>query len=234
MSVALLLFFLFPFVLVIWAQRRLTRAYARAAAVGSRNGCTGHAAVQMILRAARIRDVELVVVGGTLTDYYDPNRRRLALSLANYRGAHLAALAIAAHEAGHAIQQRLGSGLIDFRQVIAVVAQVGAPLGYVLAACGFVGDSMPLVLAGATTLGVVAAIQLYTLPIELDASRRAMAALLQLGIISRAELPAVRSLLSAALVVYLASLVSFVAPLVDLFVRCFDSRRSAYAQLQTR
>lgn len=224
MSVALLLLFLFPFVLVIWAQRRLTRAYARAAAIASRSGCTGRDAALRILRAARIRDVEIVAIGGTLTDYFDPSRRRLALSLSNYRGGHLAALAISAHEAGHAIQQRLGSGLIDFRRGIAVAAQIGAPLGYALAAIGFVFGSLPLLLAGAAALGVVAAIQLATLPIELDASQRAIRALLELGIISRAELPAVRSLLSAALIVYLAAFASFVAPLADLVFRCFDSR----------
>jgi len=225
MSAALLLLFLFPFLLVVWAQRRLTRAYARAAAITSRTGCTGHYAATLILRAARLRDIEIVAVGGNLTDYYDPTRRRLALSLANYRGTHLAALAISAHEAGHAIQQGIGSGLIDFRQGIALVARIGAPLGYVLAAIGLVVGSSPLVIAGAVALGIVATVQLATLPVELDASQRAMKALLQLGIISRAELPAVRSLLSAALVVYLSAMASFVAPLVELVFRCFDFRR---------
>ncbi len=225
MSAALLLLFLFPVLLVVWAQRRLTRAYARAAAITGCTGCTGRDAALMILRAARIRDIQIGAVGGTLTDYYDPTRRRLALSLANYRGTHLAALAISAHEAGHAIQQRLGSGLIDFRQGIARVAQLGAPLGYVLAGLGYVLGSVPLLLAGAAALGAVAAVQLATLPIELDASQRAMQALLQLGIIFPAELPAVRSLLSAALVVYVAAFASFLAPLVDLMFRCFDFRR---------
>lgn len=234
MSVLWLLVFLLPFLLVLWAQRRLSRAYARAAVVVSRSGLAGRQAAALILHAARIRDVRIVEVHGTLTDYYDPKSRTLALSRPNFAGSNLAALAIAAHEAGHAVQQRVGSGLIDFRQFYVVVAQLGAPLAYVLAGVGLATGMAPVLMTSVALLAIVGSVQLATLPIELDASQRAMNALLELGIITRAELPAVRSLLSAALVVYLASFVSFVAPLVDLIVRCFDSPRPVYAKLKTR
>lgn len=110
-----LLLILAPMLFGLWAQSKIRRAYSKNVRIQSRGRITGYEAAQAVMRSAGINDVEIVQVPGELTDHYDPSKKRLALSEHNYRGTSLAALGVAAHEAGHAIQHKVGYSMMTVR-----------------------------------------------------------------------------------------------------------------------
>ncbi|MBM4221837.1 MAG: zinc metallopeptidase, partial [Gammaproteobacteria bacterium] len=173
-----------------------------------------------VMQSAGISDVEIVEVEGELTDHYDPTHRRLALSSQNYHGTSLAALGVAAHEAGHAIQHKVGYAMMGFRQTLAPATQIAASVaniviivGIVLISSAFGGMMLKL---GAVALGMICLFQLVTLPVEFDASRRAKAQLVGLGILERDEMPGVNETLDAAALTYIAAFVASLGSLLHI------------------
>ena len=160
---------------------------------------------------------------GKLTDHYDPVNKRLALSEHNFHGTSLAALGVAAHEAGHAIQHKVGYSMMQVRQTMVPAVQFAAPIAYMLTGFGFYllaymsGGGM-IMWIGIAALAVLTLFQLVTLPVEFDASRRAKAQLVTLGILGRDEMKGVDQTLNAAALTYVAAFVSSLGNLLYLFL----------------
>ena len=218
-----------PMLFGLYAQYRVSSAYNKNTQIPSRGRITGREAAQAVMESAGIHDVEIVRVEGELTDHFDPSERRLALSEHNYDGTSLAALGVAAHEAGHAIQQKVGYSLMNFRQVLVPATQISSGasqlliiLGIVLGARGLGGIFLTL---GAVALTVICLFQLVTLPVEFDASNRAKAQLVKLGILDQDEMPGVNETLDAAALTYVAAFVASLGSLIHILLILNGSRR---------
>lgn len=218
-----------PFLFGLYAQAKIRSAYAKNVRLASRGGITGREAAEAVMRAAGIRDVEIVQVPGQLTDHYDPRHKRLALSELNYRGTSLAALGVAAHEAGHAIQHKVGYSMMGVRQTLAPATQIAAGIsnfaiiaGILLLSTSF-GYNM--LLLGAVALGMIVLFHLVTLPVEFDASRRAKQQLVTLGILDRDEMKGVNETLNAAALTYVAAFVAALGSLLHILLIIANSRR---------
>lgn len=216
-----LLLILVPILLGLYAQMKVTSAYHKNKEIGSRSRITGREAAEAVMQTAGIHDVEIVEVQGMLTDHYDPVNKRLALSPPNYRGDSLAALGIAAHEAGHAIQHKQGYAMMKVRQTIAPAVQIAAPVSYfIFTMAFFLGGALikALLPFAIAALVVMVIFQLVTLPVEFDASRRAKKQLVALGILGREEMVGVDETLDAAALTYVAAFVDSLGKLLYLLL----------------
>jgi Zn-dependent membrane protease YugP len=219
-----------PILLGFYAQMRVKSAYEKNARIPSRGHITGAEAAEAVMRHAGITDVEIVEVEGQLTDHFDPIHKRLALSTGNYHGTSLAALGVSAHEAGHAIQQKVGYAMMNVRQAVMPAVQIAAPVAYFVTGFGifllgsvFGGLMLKL---GIAALLVMTVFQLVTLPVEFDASRRAKVELAGLGIIDQDEAPGVAETLDAAALTYVAAFISSLGTLLYLLALLNGGRRS--------
>ena len=201
-------------VLSLGAQAWVKAATARWDRVPIGRGLTGADVAQAILQARGIHNVRIEQVGGFLSDHYDPTSRTLRLSPGNYSGRSVTAAGIAAHEVGHAIQHHDGYALMSLRQKMVPVANIGTNLGVWMVILGAM-----LNISGLATLGVAlfagfVAFTVVTLPVEIDASRRARAALLSTRLINEQEARGVTQVLTAAAATYLAAAVSAILQLL--------------------
>lgn len=202
------------FVLSMGAQFWVKSAVKRWQQVAIGRGMTGRDVALRILQAENIQGVQVEMVGGVLSDHYDPSSRTLRLSPDIYNGRSVAAAGIAAHEVGHAIQHKQGYAFMKFRQTMVPVANIGTNLGMLLVMAGlFIGVS------GLATLGVLlfsgfVLFTLVTLPVEFDASARAKATLARHGIITAEEARGVNQVLTAAAATYVAAAVTAVLQLL--------------------
>jgi Zn-dependent membrane protease YugP len=217
-----------PMLFGLYAQMRVMSAYNKNVQIPSRGRITGREAAAAVMAKAGIHDVEIVRVEGQLTDHYDPMNKRLALSEHNYDGTSLAALGVAAHEAGHAIQHKVGYSMMKVRQTLVPAVQIAQPISSWVVMAGillisFAGKSAggfgwTLVELGAIAMAVLCLFQLVTLPVEFDASRRAKAELVGLGIIDRDEMDGVKETLDAAALTYIAGFVAALGSLLHLLM----------------
>ena len=199
------LLFLAPgLLLALWAQWRVSSAYHRASQVPASTGYSGAETAGEILRESG-GGVAIEVVPGQLTDHYDPGEKVLRLSPDVYRGRNLAALGIAAHEAGHAIQDAKKYPLLGLRNGLVPLANFGGSVGWLMIAAGLVMALSGLVYAGIAVFSLTVLFQLVNLPVELDASRRAKAELVANGLIAPAEGREVARVLNAAALTYVAA-----------------------------
>lgn len=199
-----------PILVGLWAQMKVKSAYSKYVQVPSRGRITGREAAAAVMESAGIYDVEIVQCHGTLTDHYDPSHKRLALSEQNYRGTSLAALGVAAHEAGHAIQHKQEYAPLKTRMALVPITGFASQLLPVVMFGGFFfGGFGPVLLnLGILVYLVLTVFQLVTLPVEFDASKRAKAQLVGLGIVDRDEMEGVTKTLDAAAYTYVAAFVS--------------------------
>ena len=205
----LLVIFMIP--VSLYAQFRVSSAYNKNAQIRSRGGITGREAAEAVMNRAGITDVTIEMTGGHLTDHYDPINKRLVLSEENYRGTSLAALGVAAHEAGHAIQHKVGYSMLHFRMALVPATNFVSRVVPMVLLVGFFfarGLSGPLLDVAIMCYAVITLFQLVTLPVEFDASRRAKVQLVELGILDRDEMPGVNETLDAAALTYVAAFVS--------------------------
>jgi len=212
--------------LAAYAQWSVKGAVKKQRLVPSRAGLTGREVAEFVLRSGQVEGVLVEAAPpGELTDHYDPSARALRLSEAVYHGRDLAALGIAAHEAGHALQHRDRSTWLWMRGVAVPLAQWGGRLGFPFALLGASMRSLPLIGVGLALFGGVVFFQLLTLPVELDASKRAIRALRGSGLVETIEEEkGVRSVLSSAALTYVAAAVSSIAGLAQLVLRVFARR----------
>lgn len=210
-----LFYLILPMILGIWAQARVTSAFRRYSQVRASSGLTGAETAREILDAAQIHDVDVVQINGMLGDNYDPAHKRLCLSTETYSSPSVAAVGIAAHETGHAIQHARAYAPLQWRMTIVPVTQIASQVLPFVIIGGFFFGILGLIKIGILCYAVFAVFQLLTLPVEYDASRRAKIVLGQLGIVQPgAEAAGVNAVLDAAALTYVAA---FVAALGNLF-----------------
>jgi Zn-dependent membrane protease YugP len=203
------LFALPGLLLGIWAQIRLSSAYGKYSRVSVESGQTGAEAAREILDRAGLHQVPVEEVPGHLSDHYDPARRALFLSEGNFHGRTVAAVGVAAHEAGHALQHQAAYGLFNLRMALVPVTQFAsmAYMGIFFAGVFFhmLNIMLPIIIG---IFAVMTLFQLVTLPVEYDASRRAKEQLFRLGLVHEGERAGVSKVLNAAALTYVAALVS--------------------------
>jgi uncharacterized protein len=195
----------------LYAQFRVSSVYGRNSQILSRGGITGREAAEAVMARAGITDVTIEQTDGHLTDHYDPINKQLVLSAENYQGTSLAALGVATHEAGHAIQHKIGYSMLHFRMALVPATNfVSRALPVVMLAGFFLARGLTGMLLDVAIIcyAVITLFQLVTLPVEFDASRRAKAQLVELGILDRDEMPGVNETLDAAALTYVAAFVS--------------------------
>lgn len=214
-----LVFILPGLALSMWASARTRSTFSNYSQVRTARGLTGAQAAREVLAQAGITDVQVDSARGLLTDHYNPLTKRLALSEGVYDSASVAAVGVAAHEAGHAIQHAHRYSPLWLRSALVPTANIGSTLGYTVMLAGLMFASSRAVLIGALLFSTVIAFQLVTLPVEYDASARAKALLVQHGIVSPAEREGVDRVLDAAALTYVAAAVSSLATLAYFLVR---------------
>jgi Zn-dependent membrane protease YugP len=213
---------IFVFAFSIYAQVRVSSAYSKNLKIPSRGGITGREAAEAVMARAGIDDVEITETPGHLTDHYDPMHRTLVLSSENYRGTSLAAVGVAAHEAGHALQHKEGFRMLEFRMALVPTTRIVAGVIPFLIIASFVltrGLTGVILDLAIVAFAVLTLFQLVTLPVEYDASRRAKAQLVSLGILDSDEMGGVNEVLNAAALTYLAAFMSALIQLLSLLSR---------------
>lgn len=199
----------------LWAQSKVKSNFAHYSQVRAHNGSSGGEVATQILRSAGIHDVEIRVQKGQLNDHYDPIRKRLVLSDQNYHGTSISAIAVAAHECGHALQHQQSYGPLKFRMAsVGITSFANGMLTWIMVGSLFLGlipfaIALPLL---ALCWGVIMAFNLVTLPVEFDASRRAKVVLNQMGFTSTVtEDEGVTKVLNAAAFTYVAAFITSMA-----------------------
>ena len=210
----------------IWAQIKLRHAYGKYSRVPVESGMTGAEAARAILDQAGLYDMPVEEFPGRLTDHYDPTRRALFLSPDNFQGRTVAAVGVAAHEAGHALQHQAAYGLFNVRMALVPVTQFANSafigiffLGVIF---GMMKIALFIIIAAFT---VITLFHLVTLPVEYDASRRAKEQLFRLGLVHEDERTGVSKVLDAAALTYVAALISSAMTLLYYILRAQGSRR---------
>ncbi len=214
-----------PFLLLsMWAQSKVSSTYSKYSTVMSRSGLTAEIAVRKILDSNGLFNVSITRVSGHLTDHFDPRNNTIALSDSVYGSNSIAAIGVAAHEAGHAVQHAEGYAPIKLRSVLVPVANFGSKLCMPLVLIGILAAFYPLTYAGIALFGLTTLFQLVTLPTELDASKRAIKAL-DGAYMSDEEIKGTKKVLTAAAMTYLAALFVSLASLLRLIVIVGGRRR---------
>ena len=212
--------FLAPGLLLsIWASFKVKSTFRRYSQVAARSGISGAEAAASLLREKGIHDVTIEPVQGFLSDHYDPWAKVLRLSPDVYHGRTLAALGVAAHEAGHAIQHATGYGPLKFRSWVVKPAQIGSNLGGFLCAIGIAMASTQMVWAGVVLFSAFVVFTLITLPVEFNASSRAVSVLADSRMIGRDEMEGTRAVLNAAALTYVAAAISAITQLLYFLFR---------------
>lgn len=204
-----LLVFGVTLILSLWAQAKVKWAYARNAQIATRRGMTGAELARWMMRQENIDDVDLEPIGGELTDHYDPQAKVVRLSQGVYNSQSIAALGIAAHEVGHVIQHAHGYAPMQLRSFVYPIANIGSKLSMPLILAGLFIAQMPYLLwAGVYLFAASTAFTVVTLPVEFNASSRALRALQQGGMMDEDELRGAKQVLDAAALTYVAAAVS--------------------------
>ena len=209
----------------LWAQMKLHSAYAKYTEVPVDSGMTGAEAARHILDQAGLTDMPVKEIDGHLSDHFDPEKKALFLSSENYNGRSIAAVGVAAHESGHALQQQSGYGLFKLRMALVPVTQIAsyAWMGIMLAGI-FLHAFHGLLFIAVAIFSVLTLFQLVTLPVEYDASARAKEQLFRLGLVRETEREGVSQVLDAAALTYVAALVGSVLQLVYYLSAASDDR----------
>ena len=200
------------------ASAKLRSTFAVYKKVRSHSGITGAEAAQRILRAAGITDVQVVPIRGSLTDHYDPRTKTVSLSEDIYGRNSLAAVGVAAHECGHAIQDAINYAPLNIRSAIVPVANLGSSLSWPIFLAGLIFSMRSLLMLGIILFSLAVLFQLVTLPVEFNASSRALRLLESTGILSTEENLGARRVLTAAALTYVAALASSILQLLRLII----------------
>ena len=212
-------------ILGLWAQGRVKKAYAEYSKVGTARGLAAEDVVRDLLSHQGVTSIAITPVSGSLTDHFDPQTDTLRLSQGVYGSSSVAAVGIAAHEAGHALQKMENYPLLNLRTVAVPVVNIGSRLAWPIFFVGMLASFQPLMTAGIALFALVVLFTLVTLPVELDASRRASLMLAGSGYFTTAELDGVRKVLNAAVLTYVASFISALMQLLRLVLLANRRRR---------
>lgn len=213
-----IVYFLVLLLLPLYAQRKVMKTYKRYAEVRSTSGMSGAEVARTILDSNGLSDVRVVETSGVLSDHYDPRNKTVALSSQNYHNASVAGTAVAAHECGHAIQHKEAYAFLTFRSKLVPAANISSNASWIFIMIGMLGSMRPLLLLGIILLAVGVLFQLVTLPVEFDASKRALNQVVSLGIIRNEEESHAKKVLSAAALTYVAAAATAVMELARLLL----------------
>ncbi|MBR0164772.1 MAG: zinc metallopeptidase [Lachnospiraceae bacterium] len=201
------------------ASARVNSAYQKYAKVRAMSGMTGAEVAERILQQNGITDIQIVRVAGNLTDHFSARDKRVALSESTYDSASVAAIAVAAHECGHVCQNAFGYVPYNIRTALVPAANIGSQLGLPIVIIGLIIGRFPaIVTAGILIFSIAVLFQIVTLPVEWDASRRALVMLEQYGILGQEEKQSAKKVLSAAALTYVAAAASSVLQLMRLIL----------------
>lgn len=212
-------------IFTFWAQMAVQSAYAKYSRVRNAHGMTGADAARRILDANGLYDVKIEMIPGEMTDHYDPRANVIRLSQGTHSVATVAAVGIAAHEAGHAVQHAVGYHGVRIRTAILPVCRIGSVAAMPLFLIGLLLATDALMLAGIIAYSLVTLFQLVTLPVEFNASHRAIAALEGSGYLSGADIKGARHVLRAAAMTYVAALATSLLTLLRLLILASGRRR---------
>lgn len=213
------------FLFGLYAQMKVSSTFSKYQSVQSSRGVTGAQAARRILDDNGLYDVAVVKISGNLTDNFNPKTRTVSLSGSVYGSTSVAAIGVAAHECGHAVQHATGYTPIKIRSALVPVTNFGSSAGFVILLVGMLFGSYPIAMLGVLLYSLMAVFQAVTLPVEFNASKRALATLEASGMLVGEELKMSRSVLSAAAMTYVAALVSSLATILRLLLIVGSSRR---------
>lgn len=221
------LFLVLPaFLFALYAQFRVKSTFNKYRKLPNRNGFTGADVARAILDKNGLRDVSVQRVSGELTDHYDPRTKVVRLSQTVYGSTSVAALGVAAHETGHALQHKLKYAPLALRSTLVPAANIGSTAGPYMAIFGIIFQLNPLIYIGIILYAAAVAFYLVTLPVEFNASTRAIASLENMGILTWDEAEPAKKVLRAAALTYVASAAVAMANLFRLILLAGDRRRN--------
>lgn len=206
------------FIFAAYCQIKVKNSFSKYSRMLNRQGLTGADAAYRLLMLNGITDVKIKQISGSLTDYYDPKMKEICLSQDVFASRSVAAIGVACHEAGHACQHAMGYAPLKIRNAVIPVTRIGSYLGVPLALIGMFIYSDPLIYAGLILYAAVAFFQLVTLPVEFNASKRALQTIESNGFLDCEEYNGAKKVLTAAALTYVAALASAVATLLRLFI----------------
>ncbi|WP_211270328.1 zinc metallopeptidase [Caryophanon tenue] len=213
-----IVYFLLILLLPLYAQWKVKSTYKKYSEVYSTSGKTGEQVAREMLDANGLYDVRVVPTQGVLSDHYNPATKTVALSESNYYGTSVAGTAVAAHEVGHAIQHAESYAMLTLRSKLVPVANISSNASWIFILIGIIATSSNLLLLGIILMAAGVVFQLVTLPVEFDASSRAMNQISSMGIINNEEYPQARRVLNAAAMTYVAAAAVAVLELVRLIL----------------
>ncbi|MCT2345334.1 zinc metallopeptidase [Bacillales bacterium AN1005] len=200
-----IIYFIIILIIPLWAQMRVSGAYKKYSKVAASSNMTGREVARRILDSNGLYDVSIEETRGVLSDHYDPRSKVVRLSTNNYHGHSVAACAIAAHEVGHAIQDQQEYAFLRFRHTLVPVANIGSNFSWILILIGMLLGASNFVLLGIIFMAAAVLFQFVTLPVEFNASNRAMDEVVALGIIRNDEEKETKKVLNAAALTYVAA-----------------------------
>jgi len=202
----------------LWAQARVKSAFAQYSKIHTQRGLPSQELVRQLLYRQGIVDISISPVQGILSDHYDSSSNTLRLSQGVYGSDSVAAVGVAAHEAGHALQKEQGYGPLALRSLMVPAVNIGSQLAWPIFMAGIIFSFRPLMYVGIAVFAAVVLFSLITLPVEFDASRRANQMLSESGYFTTEELNGVRAVLNAAALTYVASFISSLMQLLRLIL----------------
>jgi Zn-dependent membrane protease YugP len=205
-------------ILAIWAQMRVSSTYKKYSQISSARGTTGVDTAKFLLQHNGLADVKVEAVEGKLSDHYDPRSKTVRLSVDNYKGRSLSAIAVAAHEVGHAIQDRRGYVPLKIRASMLPATNLGSWAAFPLFIIGFLFNTPLLMDIGIVLFAAVVIFHFITLPVEFNASHRALAQLSSNGMLVQQELSGAKRVLNAAALTYVAATAVAVLHLIRLII----------------
>src|ERR1700742_4833645 len=207
-----------PLLFGLWAQLKVKRTFAKYSQVAPRNGMSGADAAAAVLRSSGLPNLSIRAVPGHLTDHYDPRNRTLNLSAHGAAAPSLPALGLPAHDPANAVQHARRYLPMRIRQTLVPAATIGQSLWFIPVVLGLVMGLTGLVRIGLVLFAVIVVFQLVTLPVEFDASKRALVALEGQGLLAADEVPGARAGLNAAALTYVAALAASIGQLIYFFL----------------
>jgi Zn-dependent membrane protease YugP len=220
------LLMMLPVLLIsLYAQWKVNSSFKKYSKVRNQRYLTGAQAAEAVLRANGVQNVRIERVRGNLTDHYDPKTNVIRLSDSVYDSPTISAVGVAAHEAGHAVQYAVGYAPIHLRAAMVGITNFGSQFGIILLMIGLLLSAASLFYIGIILFSLTAVFQLVTLPVEFNASRRAMVAIEDTGLLSDTEARGARKVLSAAALTYVAALLTSVMQLLYYISRFNGGRR---------
>lgn len=200
--------YLLALIIPLIAQIYVSSSYSKYKKIGNKKNITGFEVARNILDKNGLKDMYVVETGGNLTDHYDPTRKTVKLSSEIFHGTSIASLAVAAHECGHAIQDKDGYTFMRIRSKIFPIVSFGTRFAYIVLLIGLITSFMNLIYLGIALVGLGLVFQLITLPVEFDASKKALVELEKLNLAKDNDLEGSKVMLKAAAMTYVAGVLS--------------------------